>query len=423
MLHTKPSMDVAQDIDQGSREELLQHILASRHFKKSPRLRDFLTYICECSFKNRLDEISEQQIAMQVFGRSAGYNPAEDTIVRSAARQLRQKLELYSLGDGADKAWRLTIPKGSYIPVFESTGGPTEVASPDMDENRPRARIPRRSLIALGVAIASGLVIWGCILGMGAMDPRTVFWRAILAPNHPTLLVSGDSGLSMTMNITRRTVDVREYAETKLKPLPLINPSMPANSPTVHFGDQRYTSVADLVMAMKTTAIAERLSRKLDFRFARDVTLDDLKVGNVILVGDPWGNPWTELFFKQLNFEFRIDAATASHVVINHGPIAQERANYTVYPADPNHKNYALIALTGGLGQQGRALLVEGTSVAGIDMAVDFLFNSERFSDVLKKAVHGSSIDDFEVLLETENVAASASQFKIIGIRLHPQNS
>ncbi len=420
MRHTKPSPDAPRAADDGAREALLQHILASRHFRKSPRLRDFLTYICERAFANRLDEISEQQIAVHVFGRSPDYNPGDDTIVRSAARQLRQKLELYSLGDGAGSAWRLSVPTGSYIPVFERTGAVTDAAQPAADRDGPPWRVPLWPLVALGAAAAGGLLIWGLLFAAGPVDPRTVFWRAVLAANHPTLLVSGDSGLSMTMNITHHTVDVREYAEKKLEPLPLIDPALPPDSPVINFGKRRYTSVADLVMAVKTTAMAGRLSRTLDVRFARDVTPDDLKAGNVILVGDPWGDPWVELFARQLNFEFQIDAATSTHLVVNHAPMAHEQASYQVYPADPRHRNYALIALTGGLGQQGRALLVEGTTVAGVDTAVDFLFNSTKFSDVLKKAVHGDTIDDFEVLLETENVAASAVQFKIIAVRLHP---
>jgi hypothetical protein len=422
MLDMVSSSNTSVICDDADREQFLQHILASRHFKKSPRLKAFLIYVCERSFSKRFDEISELQIAVHVFGRSPDYNTAEDTIVRTAARQLRQKLELYGLGEGASSGWRLTIPKGGYIPVFERSGVTTEVVSPVADEARLPSGVPRWFLKALGAAAAGGILIWGGLFLVEMMNPRAIFWRAILAPDHPTLLVSGDSGLAMTMNITHRTVDVREYAEKKLEPQPLVNPSLPANSPTVKFGQQRYTSVADLIMAVKTTAMAGRLSRNLDVRYARDVTLDDLKAGNVILVGDPWGNPWVALFSQQLNFDFKIDAATSSHVVINRAPEAHEQASYQVYPGDPDHKNYALIALTGGLGRQGRALLIEGTTVAGIDTAVDFLFNSGRFSDVLKTAVHGGSIDDFEVLLETENIAASGTQFKVIGMRVHHQS-
>jgi hypothetical protein len=107
MVNTNPASHPPRASCEAPHEELLQNILASRHFKQSPRLRDFLTYICDRAFADQLDGISEQQIAVHVFGRPPDYNPGEDTIVRSAARQLRQKLELYNLGDGAESAWRL----------------------------------------------------------------------------------------------------------------------------------------------------------------------------------------------------------------------------------------------------------------------------------------------------------------------------
>ena len=56
---------------------------------------------------------------MHVFGRPTDYNSSEDTIVRTTARQVRQKLELFHLDEGAGSLWRLTIPKGSYVPLFE----------------------------------------------------------------------------------------------------------------------------------------------------------------------------------------------------------------------------------------------------------------------------------------------------------------
>lgn len=111
--------DPSGTVDAGDRKQLLQHILASRHFRKSPRVSEFLTYICERAFSNRCNEISEQQIAVHVFGRPTDYNSAEDTIVRTTARQVRQKLELFHLDEGAGSLWRLTIPKGSYVPLFE----------------------------------------------------------------------------------------------------------------------------------------------------------------------------------------------------------------------------------------------------------------------------------------------------------------
>ena len=418
MLEMQSSVNPAPSSDDADRERLLQQILASRHLKKSPRLRDFLRYICDRAFVHRFDEISEQQIAMHVFGRSTDYSPAEDTIVRAAARQLRQKLELYGLDEGAGGEWRLTIPKGSYIPLFERNTPAREASPPLTEEVRPPYGVPRLLAKALGAAAACGVLIWGGLSAADMMDPRAIFWRAVLASNQATQLVSGDSGLAMLEGETHHTVHVGDYAQGKFAPRPSDNQAAAGNDPLAAFGSRRYTSVADLIMGVKTAAIAEKLGRKLDVKYARDISLRDLKAGNAILVGGPAGNPWVELFSQQLNFDFQVIAITGP-LIVNREPVGQEEASYRAYQGDPTHKAYAVIALTGGLDGHSRVLMLEGTSVAGTDAAVDFLFNSQRFPDVLKAAIHGGSIDDFEVLLESENVAANGTQMKVVGFRVH----
>ena len=418
MLDLQSSSNLSALCGDADRERLLAQILASRHFKKSPRLKDFLRYVCERATAHRVDEISEQQIAVHVFGRSADHNAAEDTIVRTAARQLRQKLELYSLDEGAGGEWRLTIPRGSYIPIFERNGGAPEPVSPVTDDAGRSTRMPRRLAMILGAAIGCCLVAWAGLSVAAMMEPRAIFWRAMLASGKATQLISGDSGVAMLQGETRHTIHVREYAAGKA-PQSSGVPALANGDSLALFWGRRYTSVADLVMAVKTVSVAERLGRKLDVKYARDISLTDLKAGNAILVGDPYGNPWVELYSKQLNFDVQTDATTVTTLVVNHAPLGQEEAAYRVYKGDPANKVYAMIALTGGLDGQSRALLLEGTSVAGTDAAVDFLFNSDRFAELLKSAVHGLSIDDFEVLLETENVASNGTQMNVIGFRVH----
>lgn len=197
MLDMPSSSNGSITADDADREQLLQHILVSRHFKNSPRLKAFLIYICERSLSKRFAEISELQIAVHVFRRSSDYNPAKDTIVRTAARQLRQKLELYRLGEGADSGFRLTIPKGGYIPFFERNAVIDEAVPVATGRARPPRGGPQRLAKALAAAAACGPLIWGGLSLEEMMDPRTIFWRAVLTPHQATLLVSGDSGLAM----------------------------------------------------------------------------------------------------------------------------------------------------------------------------------------------------------------------------------
>ena len=105
---------------QDPRWSLVLRVASSRTFKSSPRLREFLLYVAECAIRDAPQDASEQQIGMKVFGRSPGYNSSEDSIVRSHARLMRQKLAAYFEAEGAQEELRIDVPKGHYLLVFTS---------------------------------------------------------------------------------------------------------------------------------------------------------------------------------------------------------------------------------------------------------------------------------------------------------------
>jgi len=94
----------------------LERILASPTFSGSARSIEFLRFCVEQSLHGNQDQIKETTVALQVFGRSADYNPRTDPIVRVHARRVREKLEKYYKAEGADSPIQITIPKGAYIP-------------------------------------------------------------------------------------------------------------------------------------------------------------------------------------------------------------------------------------------------------------------------------------------------------------------
>lgn len=106
------------------REDLVRRVVSSGTFEKSPKLRAFLVYVCRCAIDNQRAAATEQQIGIHVFGRPPGYNPNEDNIVRSQARLLRLKLEHHFANDGKCEPVIITIPKGRYLPSFETRPEP-----------------------------------------------------------------------------------------------------------------------------------------------------------------------------------------------------------------------------------------------------------------------------------------------------------
>src|SRR5581483_9633729 len=101
-------------------EAQLARILDSAQFRKSPRLQTFLSFIVSLTLAGKAEEIKESTIAAEVFGRE---DTADDSIVRSAARRLRTRLDEYYQQSGPTDPVRIELPVGTYVPVFTSQAG------------------------------------------------------------------------------------------------------------------------------------------------------------------------------------------------------------------------------------------------------------------------------------------------------------
>src|SRR5579859_5942205 len=141
------------------REELMHRVASSATFEKSPRLRAFLLHACRCALEFKPEEATEQQIGINVYGRSPSYNPNDDNIVRSQARVLRMKLEHHFANEGKDEPMVITMPKGKYLPAFEPRVEERSVVPQIAQSAVAGNRLTRR--ILAGVAVLSVLLAIG----------------------------------------------------------------------------------------------------------------------------------------------------------------------------------------------------------------------------------------------------------------------
>jgi len=93
-------------------------ILLSGVFGRTNYPVRLLAFVCEKYFEGAIDEIKEYSIAVQALGRPESFDPQVDTIVRVTAHALRKKLEDYYASAGAERAVRICIPPGHYVPKF-----------------------------------------------------------------------------------------------------------------------------------------------------------------------------------------------------------------------------------------------------------------------------------------------------------------
>src|ERR1044072_1055992 len=96
----------------------LQQVRASPGFVRNERMSRFLRFLVERQLEGRDGELKESLIVIEVFGRKPGFDPQQDSTVRTAAARLRARLAAYYVGEGSGDKVVIELPKGGYTPRF-----------------------------------------------------------------------------------------------------------------------------------------------------------------------------------------------------------------------------------------------------------------------------------------------------------------
>jgi CheY-like chemotaxis protein len=83
-------------------------------------LSRFFVFTVEQAMAGADQRLKEYSIALEVFGKPETFDPRMDSAVRVAARQLRAKIDLYYLTEGAQDPVLIRYRPGDYIPKFYS---------------------------------------------------------------------------------------------------------------------------------------------------------------------------------------------------------------------------------------------------------------------------------------------------------------
>jgi tetratricopeptide (TPR) repeat protein len=96
--------------------DALARICASEELRGSPQLVAFLSFVVEAVLSGASSGIKAYAIGVQALGRSAGFDPQADPIVRVEATRLRRTLERYYARAGASDPVIIELPRGTYVP-------------------------------------------------------------------------------------------------------------------------------------------------------------------------------------------------------------------------------------------------------------------------------------------------------------------
>jgi hypothetical protein len=174
-----------------------------------------LEFLIDCAGTGRVPK--ELEIAMEVFGKGADFDPSQDSMVRVYAHNLRQKLEHHYATDGRAEPRQLSLARGEYrVSLSEVEPDPSEssrtgepeatvpVPAPSVAVTPPAATISDKGAGLRRVAAAVGLIAIGIVAGFFAAGARapakspaqivaeSSVWARVLGDDMPILLVVGD---------------------------------------------------------------------------------------------------------------------------------------------------------------------------------------------------------------------------------------
>jgi hypothetical protein len=415
------------------RRALLLRISSSPQFRRSPKVRDFLTYVVEQTIQGRSDALNEYQIGRTVFGRADDYSPSEDNVVRAHARQLRVKLGEYFAASGKDETLIVEIPKGTYVPAFSPRASVPVPPPTEKLAGRWPVWLSSRVLLWGMLAVLAGSLGTSVFLALqnkalhrqiagflpSAPIPAPLAW--VLDPDRSVSLVVADSCFGLMQDLAGRPASLEDYLDSEFwqgtKPLS----STPSGAGWLmhRVRSRQLTSYADLLLTARILRLTGPRAN-LSIRFARDIHPRDLTSGNYIFLGSSYANPWVALYDRKRNFRIQIDAASRQSIINKH-PRPGEQSSYQVFGEDgvPG-ATYGLISFRPSDGTTGNVLIIEGTNMEGTEAAGSMILDPKSARNILAQA--GIPADSrarpfLEILVETKVLAGEPSQTRVIAWR------
>lgn len=406
-------------------QEELERILVSGPFRNSRRYPSLLRYVVEKALSGEEDELKERSLGIEVFHRAPDYDTNADPVVRFSAGEVRRRLAQYYQQNSSPGSIEITLPTGSYVPLFfrVETGDDQESLStsepPQSLEDvgvvdhglRVREDVPFHSQNGIGGSwfsrqrFLSGLLAGSLAISILALagyfliqplireqikTPLMELWNPLLAT--PDAVV---------ISVGRTHVDEIDHPE----------PPNATIEQHILRPDARI-SLAAVQAVSQLAGLLETQRKQFRIHEAYSTTLQDLHRRPVILVSG-YNNIWTMRLLKPLRFH--LEQAGGLHYIFD----AQhpERRDWSVdFDAPYLHQtaDYAIIARFYDPTTEGPVVVVAGIGSNGSQAAGEFMVSDDSLEVLARSAPHGSLKQDFEAVLKVEVIGGNNGEATVV---------
>jgi hypothetical protein len=364
-------------------QQQVQRILKSATFRNAATLQQLLQFLTARAIDGGGEDLKEYTIGVEAFGRPQDFDPKTDTIVRVQIHRLRQKLTEYYDADGSRDPVLVEIPKGRYLPSFvivrESGRDNERLSNSELDARVPAAKpLVRLNTEDVGsgvgrdkgrlgwflssrTAIAAAAVIFvfatGYLIGnrrlrnadseMPAItsaqlalsnsdDPVRAFWARFLGNDPAPVIAFPDAVFLLDdsndlFRFRRGASDDRgALVEPHLAQQFASNPALVAKAGQLYY-ENGYTGAGELQGIAMLSNLLGQMGVKATVKPSRDITPDDLRQHNVILLGSPFQNVAVAQLIANGDFNFKNPDSRHEQwraQIINAHPRANEASTY-----------------------------------------------------------------------------------------------
>jgi hypothetical protein len=421
----------------------LHAVLASPQFAASKRYPALLKYIVENTLAGKSDLLKERTLGVEVFDRPATYDTNADTVVRYTAGEVRKRLQLFYHEEGRHSTIRISLPAGSYVPVFlrehdrledPGAGGRHEAEhfpSPDGPADLARATLAgatREFRTALGPGPTSSTI-----------RPHIAPWppELIARPRRARRYDTVGQLLVLALAVilafgagffwTHHSVNSNSVVDDFWAPLTRDQRSVILCTGSVVFAQDKYSGVITagtngnvdypFVSIQTASAIAqideavERSQVSTPLIAAPWTTLTDLREHSIALIG-AYNNQWTIRLLAPLRFHFLPDPQ--ARIVDGMNPnLGWERDQSIPYSSADD---YAIVARFRDPNVDGWVVALAGLGRNGTEAAAQFA-TSPHYLEMLEQQL-GSKFGNrnIEVVLKVGVINAKTGAPSIIAV-------
>jgi hypothetical protein len=429
-----------------TRRLLVDQVVSSPYLSKSSRLREMFIYVCGRVLDHSADEIHEQEIGQEVFGRPPDYDTSADNTVRVHASMLRKRVDQYFAKEGSNESLIIEIPRGNYAPVFrEREIKPQEVewqqpspasspmpTPPAVVEKKWQWNIWLPTLLAIFFAILSLslLLQMNGTHNSNALQKKqpvvNQFWSQIFQKGKPSNVVLGDASLATFQEKTNRTIPLSDYFDRSY--LNKVQDEAVSAKVDPDFAKvillKRQSNYGDVALLARLTDIAHAVQSDTKVRFARDYSYRELKSDNAVFLGNVASNPWIEPFQDHQTLRWKFDVGQVNYYPVDTAALAadQEKFHSSAVP-NRQHEGYATLSLFPNLSGTGSVLVISATGGTAMNAALDFLSDEHSMEQLRSQLAQNKAVafPYFEALIRIGSRNTLPRDVNIVIARpLHP---